>query len=125
MKKILAITFILSFFSVLFLPRVYLAQSYSFIEDSGLDSAAQSAGYETNEAMVVEDYVSLVISIVLSLLGAIFLALMIYGGILWMTASGNEERVKRAKDLIVQALIGLVIVLASYAISYFVLSQVL
>jgi RsiW-degrading membrane proteinase PrsW (M82 family) len=53
----------------------------------------------------------------------VFLILIIYGGILWMTAAGNEEKVKKAKELITEALIGLVIVLAAYAISYFVLNQ--
>ncbi len=125
MKKIIVTTFILLFFCLFFVPQISLAQSYNFTENSGLDSAAQTAGYETADSRSVEDYISLVISIILSLLGVIFLALMMYGGIIWMTAAGNDEKVKKAKDLIIQALIGLVIVLSAYAISYFVLNQLI
>ena len=56
----------------------------------------------------------------LTLLGVIFLGLMIYGGFLWMTSSGNEESIEKAKTLIRQAIIGLAIVLSAFAITAFV-----
>jgi len=59
----------------------------------------------------------------LSLLGVIFLLLIIYGGIVWMIARGNEQRVEQAKTTIEAAVIGLVIVLAAYAITYFIGAQ--
>jgi len=97
--------------------------SYNFKEQSGLSAAATGAGYEINDEKTIESYIGQIINIVLSVLGVIFLILIIYGGILWMTAAGNEEKVKKAKELITEALIGLVIVLAAYAISYFVINQ--
>ncbi|MFA6410021.1 MAG: hypothetical protein WCW26_00385 [Candidatus Buchananbacteria bacterium] len=60
------------------------------------------------------------ISAFLSLFGVIFLILTIYGGYKWMLASGRDEEVKKAKDIIRSAIIGLIIVLASYAITYFI-----
>ena len=45
---------------------------------------------------------------------------MIYGGFVWMTARGNTQAVDTAKDLIYSAVIGLIIVLAAYAITTFV-----
>lgn len=59
----------------------------------------------------------------LSLLGVLFLLLIIYGGIVWMIARGNEQEVQKAKTVIEAAVIGLVIVLAAYAITYFIGSQ--
>jgi len=56
----------------------------------------------------------------LGLLAAIFLVLMIYAGFQWMTASGNETQIKKAQDAIKTAVIGLIIVLAAYAITYFI-----
>ena len=56
----------------------------------------------------------------LGLLGIVFLVLMVYAGFLWMTAQGEAEKVNTAKKLIVQAVIGLAIVLAAYAITSFV-----
>ena len=67
--------------------------------------------------------VATVIQGALSLVGTIFLILAVYAGILWMTASGNEEKVTKAKDIITQAVLGLAITLAAYAITYFVTTK--
>jgi len=63
------------------------------------------------------------IGAVLGFLGVIFIVLIIMSGFKWMTAGGNEENVKEAQARIKNALIGLIIVLASYAITYTVFSQ--
>lgn len=64
--------------------------------------------------------VSTVIVGILSLAGTIFLVLTVYAGIMWMTAQGNDEKVTKAKDIVTQAIIGLAITLAAYAITAFV-----
>ncbi len=56
----------------------------------------------------------------LGLLAIIFLVLTIFAGFQWMTASGNESQISKAQDTIKAALIGLIVVLAAYAITYFV-----
>jgi hypothetical protein len=85
------------------------------------DTGAQ-AGFDTTKSgeFVFDTTVGVIIQTALSLLGVIFLVLMVYGGFLWMTDRGNEQQVKRAQNLISAAVIGLIIVLSSYAISYFV-----
>jgi hypothetical protein len=55
----------------------------------------------------------------------IFLLLMIFGGIRWMTAGGNEENVKKASSLIYQATIGLIIVISAFLLTNFVIFQVI
>jgi len=42
---------------------------------------------------------------------------MIYAGYLWMLARGNEQEVEKAKNIIIYAVIGLVVVLSAYAIT--------
>lgn len=64
-----------------------------------------------------------IIKVVLSMIGTIFFALTVYAGFLWMTASGNEEQVTKAQSIIKMAIIGLVIVLASYTITTFVVAR--
>lgn len=59
----------------------------------------------------------------LGLLGVIFVVLLTYGGFLWLTSAGEEEKAKKARDLIVNSLIGILIVIAAYSIAYFVLSR--
>lgn len=53
----------------------------------------------------------------LALLGVIFFVIIIYAGIIWMMAMGKEEKVNEAKDMIVAAILGLIVVLAAYAIT--------
>ena len=67
-----------------------------------------------------QQIVGTVVGAILSLLGVIFFLLIFYGGIRWMLAQGNEAEVEKAKQVIVAAVIGLVIVLSAYAITYFI-----
>jgi hypothetical protein len=59
---------------------------------------------------------SQIVNVFLRLLGAITVMLMIYGGWTWIWARGNQEEVTKAKEIITGAVIGLVIVLASFGI---------
>ncbi|MEK7633110.1 MAG: hypothetical protein AAB473_04990 [Patescibacteria group bacterium] len=64
------------------------------------------------------------ISAVFGVLGLIFLFLTLYAGYLWMTAMGDSKKVTRAKDMLAQAVIGLIIVVLSYGISFFVVDLI-
>ena len=64
-----------------------------------------------------------IINIVLTLLGMVFLILVLYAGFLWMTAQGDDKVVGKAKDIIRQAIIGLIVIVAGFAISNFVLGN--
>lgn len=64
-----------------------------------------------------------VILVLIGLLGVIFVVLLIYGGFMWLTAGGEESKTKQAQGLIFNAIIGLLIILAAYAIAYFVISK--
>jgi hypothetical protein len=94
---------------------------YSFIKDSGLAATGNNAGYEQT-APGPEVIISQVIQMVLSLLGVIFLAFIIYAGVVWLTAEGDDQKVQKAKDMISESIIGLIIVVAAYAISYFLIN---
>jgi len=69
--------------------------------------------------------INLIINVVYGLIGVIFFVLIIYGGILWMTAGGNDTQVKKAQNIIQRAAIGLFIVVLAYAITYFILKRIL
>jgi hypothetical protein len=60
--------------------------------------------------------IGIIIKTGLSLLGVIFIILIIYAGYNWMTARGEEEKVTKAKETIWRAIIGLIILVSSYAI---------
>lgn len=73
----------------------------------------------------LEETLGMLINVLLGLLGIIFLVLVIYAGFLWMTAGGDEKAVAKAKSIMITAVIGLVILLSAYAISSFVLDQLI
>lgn len=88
---------------------------------SGLDDIGDQA--ELSDAELPE-VIGTLIKVFLSILGIIFLVLTLYAGFLWMTAAGNPDKVSKAKTLLAQAVIGLVLILASYAISNFVVDAI-
>ena len=118
MKKLLSKIKYLSAFC-LFSPISVLA--YNFNEQSGLNKSASQAGYtETLSNLEPENLIVQGIGMVLSFVGVLFLIMMIVGGLKWMTATGNDSEVAKAKKIVVQGIIGVLIVFAAYTISYFV-----
>ncbi len=118
--------FIISIF--LFLSSFFLNPSlaYNFIDDSGLNKTATQAGYDLDiNENSLERSLARNIALVLSFVGVIFVILIIYAGIIWMTASGNDEKVNNAKKIMIDSIIGLIIVVAAYPITYFVLEFIL
>ncbi|MFA6475299.1 MAG: hypothetical protein WCV88_03825 [Patescibacteria group bacterium] len=77
-------------------------------------------GYDNVGSEGPVETASRAINILLGLLGTLTLCLVIYAGFLWMTAQGNEEQAKKAKDILSGAVIGIVIILASYGITNYV-----
>jgi hypothetical protein len=68
------------------------------------------------------ELVGSLINALLGVLGIIFVVLVVYAGFLWMTAQGDTKKVDQAKTMLTQAVVGLVIIVAAYAISSFVIS---
>jgi len=64
-----------------------------------------------------------IIKVVLGFLGTIAVVLIVYAGFLWMTAGGNEEQIKKARGLLINAVVGLIIILAAYGIAYFAIKE--
>jgi len=95
----------------------------------GLTEAASGGGLPKGEGSKPSESLAIeagrIVGTLLAFLGIIFLVLMIAGGIMWMTASGNDAKVGTARRLIVAAVIGLIIVLSAYAVTTFVADNVL
>jgi len=71
------------------------------------------------------DIIAAVINVMLGFLGIIAVVLILLGGFKWMTAAGNEDKVAEAKKLLAAGVIGLVIILAAFALAQFVLRQLI
>lgn len=59
-----------------------------------------------------------IIKVAFSFLGTIFICLTLYAGFLWMTAGGNEDNLEKAKKLLTQTVVGLIIILSAYSITF-------
>ncbi|MFH1187268.1 MAG: hypothetical protein V1688_00210 [bacterium] len=97
----------------------------SIIKDAASEMSSIKETYQgssTTEITLVE-VISKVIQYALSFLGVIFLALLIYAGFIWMTAAGDQEAITKAKNILQSSVIGLIIILSSYAVTYFVLQN--
>ncbi len=61
----------------------------------------------------------------LGFLGIVFMILIMYGGFVWMTAAGNDDRIRTAKKIISNSAIGLFIVIISYALSIWIFDVII
>lgn len=88
--------------------------------DTGLEVTRTHAGYSgtSGEITVI---IGQAIQVLLGVLGVAFLAFLLYGGILWMIAAGDKTKVEKATKLITNSVIAVVVIVASYAISTYVL----
>lgn len=89
---------------------------------TNLDSVASTAGLSGNADIKV--IIGNVIKIFLGFLGIIAVILIIWAGFTWMTAMGDAGKVDKAKKIITQAVVGLVIIIIAYSITSYVVSQV-
>lgn len=86
--------------------------------DPGLDILEEPLGLPTQDVRVV---IARIIRIALGFVGIVMVVLIMYGGWLWMSAGGNSEQINKAKKVIINAAIGLAIMLSAYAIVLFVM----
>jgi hypothetical protein len=118
---ILIAVLILSFFDTSLVLAQIISGDTSTDMESQLESFLDKSGFDENAT--IGGVIATVIKAFLGLLGIIFVILIILGGYNWMTAGGNEEKVTKAKDTITRSIIGLIIVVSAYAITYFVFTN--
>jgi len=121
-KKIaLACLFLLILAGTIFVfkTNIVLAQDYGLNETVQEIDAFKDQNPQT-DINFIQTKTGQIIGTALSFVGILFLILVIYAGIMWMTAQGNEQKVTKAKDLLINSIIGLIIVFAAYAITAFV-----
>ena len=121
MKKwILPCLIILGLAIPLVLPLLVSAEVTTMgegLQDFG--ETAMGTGAETSLPIIIGQ----VVKIVISLLGLIAAVIIIVGGFMWMTSGGEEEKITKAKKLMINGLIGLILVILAYAIATFIISK--
>lgn len=69
-----------------------------------------------------KDAVKNIINYGLYFVGAIALIFIIYGGVKFITASGNPEKVTEARNILLYSILGIIVVVLAYAIINFAVS---
>ncbi|MFA6255214.1 MAG: hypothetical protein WC675_04285 [Patescibacteria group bacterium] len=119
-KEILSAIILILLLAPTLLLAANLDASRSDLEKNLMEGAS-NAGYKTTGGQSsIAVLAGTVVRMFLSLLGIIFIGYTIYAGYLWMTAGGNEENVTKAKNILRNVVIGLIVVLASAAIYLFI-----
>lgn len=90
------------------------AEDYTGLSATGGAAFGTLGDEERDITLFIGTYV---IAPLLGLLGFVFFVLMLYGGLLWMTAGGNGDQVKKSKSILTNGFIGLAIITAAYAIT--------
>ena len=114
---LLAVIFITGFFNF---GQVLHTQAQTIQDATGLTQVASATGLGTQDIRVT---IAKIIRIFLGFLGIVALVIMLYGGFVYMTAGGDDQKVSMAKKIMINGVIGLIIIFSSFAITQFVLSK--
>lgn len=98
-----------------------LAQD-SLLDKTGLSKAGGTSGLPITQTPTT--LIGVILGALAYLASTLLLILIIYGGYLWMTAGGNEEKVGQGRKYIIWAIIGYLIIGASYIIINFIITSI-
>lgn len=84
-----------------------------------------AGGFFGDPEINLPQFIGNIIKFALTLVGSLFLLLIIYAGFQWMTAAGNTEQVKKAAQTMRNSVIGLVIIVLAYAVTITIFNVIL
>src|SRR5574344_200985 len=112
LKSFLILTLV--FGSVLLLTTPILAV------DTGV-SVVENSSLKLGDTSPVKTATN-IINVLMGLLSLLAVCLILYGGFVYMTSGGSEEKIDQAKRVLKNSAIGLVIILSAWGITYYILT---
>jgi hypothetical protein len=113
MKKIIALSLLGVMFAFSAMPALALETGINYGTATGLGTRD------------IRDGVMSIVNVLLGFLGILAILIILWGGFRWLTSGGSEEKVGEAKKIIIAGIIGLIIILTSYALATFVVAELL
>ncbi len=113
--------FLLAAGLVAFLPQEAQAQTAPVLISEGLRGAGEGV-YITE--LKLPTFIGNMIRTILAATGIVFLVITVWAGIIYMTASGDDTKIKKAKGMITSSVIGLIIIVGAYAITSYVVGAI-
>ncbi|MBR0488399.1 hypothetical protein IJJ39_01845 [Candidatus Saccharibacteria bacterium] len=95
------------------------------IPQSVKDAYGQCTNSNSGSENDFRDAITNIINGIIAVLGVVAVVVIVIGGVLYMTSAGDPGKVKRAKDTILYAAIGLIICVLSFAIVNFVIKGII
>jgi len=90
-----------------------------------LDTAATEPGLiPTSGVTDIPSMVGKIVSVALQFVSLLFLIIIVYAGIRWMTANGDPGKVKEARSWMIHAAIGLLVTLMSYQVVAYIIDKI-
>jgi cysteine-rich repeat protein len=118
-NKLLRLIFALSLvFGLLSFSSAFAVSNDMFAGDA--EGFRETVGLSDQSLSVI---VGNLINVVLSILGIVLVVLIIYAGFTWMTAGADQDKISKAKRILINAAIGLLIVVSAWAIASFIVSS--
>ena len=108
---------------VLFLPFMTSA-ALKDVNSANTAQVAAGLGSSVNTGTELPKIIGNLISGILGILGIILVLYIVQAGIMYMTAGGDPAKVDKAKKMITQAVVGMIIIVAAFSISNFVISTI-
>ncbi|MFA6410632.1 MAG: pilin [Candidatus Buchananbacteria bacterium] len=105
----------------LLMPTLVLADTEAGGSTSGSDATGIKNPIGIDDPREV---IGNIIKALLGIVGSLALGVFILGGFYWVTSAGSEEKVKKGKDMVMWASLGLAVIFASYALVTFVISAI-
>lgn len=114
-------------FCLAFSPIAVFADNCSTEVCSGNypESVKSACGCDTSNTNTLPNVIVNILNGVIAVAGVIAVVFVIVGGVQYMTSSGDANKVKKAKDTILYAIIGLIVCVLSFAIVNFVIVKFL
>lgn len=78
---------------------------------------AKDGNFSSLQSLSVGGIISGAISLIIIVVSVVFFFILVFGGLKWVTSGGDEKKVAAARSQITNALIGLAIVFAAWAIT--------
>ena len=116
---VLAVIMGTSFLSLTLAPIVAQAQSGSELVDQ-LNKSAGPSGANLASPVDPRYIVMRAIQTLLGLVGLMLVGLIVYGGVLWITAGGNSEQTGMANKYIFNAVLGLLLIIFAFTITAYI-----
>ena len=106
------------YFPVAFLVMPFLAYAQSTVgnglQNSGFQSIFGTGGLNNSQSL--SELILNVIRLLLFFAGAIAVVFVIIGGYQYLVSAGNEETAEKGKKTLINAIIGIIVVVLAYAI---------